>query len=66
MAAAHRPFIASTSTGSTTRKQGYGIGLSFSHRVVTEHGGSLPIGVSRWGGAEFRIELPLKRAGTAA
>jgi PAS domain S-box-containing protein len=44
----------------TTRKAGYGIGLSFSQRVVTEHGGSLTVGTSRWGGAEFRIELPLE------
>jgi PAS domain S-box-containing protein len=44
----------------TTRKEGYGIGLSFSHRVIAGHGGSLTIGVSRWGGAEFRIELPLE------
>jgi signal transduction histidine kinase len=42
----------------TTRKEGYGIGLSFCHRVVTDHGGSLSVGTSRWGGAEFRIEIP--------
>ncbi len=50
----------------TTRKEGYGIGLSFCHRIVTEHGGSLSVGESRWGGAEFRIELPLERQGSSA
>jgi PAS domain S-box-containing protein len=50
----------------TTRKEGYGIGLSFSHRVVAEHGGSLTVGTSKWGGAEFRIELPLERQGAPA
>jgi C4-dicarboxylate-specific signal transduction histidine kinase len=44
----------------TTRKEGYGIGLSFSHRVISDHGGTLKVDTSRWGGAEFRIELPLR------
>jgi signal transduction histidine kinase len=44
----------------TTRKEGYGIGLSFSHRVVSDHGGTLKVDTSRWGGAEFRIELPFR------
>jgi PAS domain S-box-containing protein len=42
----------------TTKKEGTGIGLSFSRRVVAEHGGTLSVRTSRWGGAEFRIELP--------
>ena len=50
----------------TTRKDGTGIGLSFSHRIVTDHGGSLRIDTSRWGGAEFRIELPAAREGVQA
>jgi PAS domain S-box-containing protein len=44
----------------TTRKDGYGIGLSFSRRVIADHQGLLTVDVSRWGGAEFRIELPLE------
>ena len=48
------PFY-STKNGST------GIGLSICHRIVTDHGGSLDISESRWGGAEFRIELPIKK-----
>jgi signal transduction histidine kinase len=47
----------------TTRKEGSGIGLSFCHRIIADHGGSLRVGTSRWGGAEFRIELPAAREG---
>jgi PAS domain S-box-containing protein len=43
----------------TTRREGYGIGLSFSRRVIAEHEGILTVGDGRLGGAEFRIELPL-------
>jgi len=48
----------------TTRKDGYGIGLSFSRRVIEDHGGVLKVGDSQWGGAEFRIELPLRKGGS--
>jgi signal transduction histidine kinase len=44
----------------TTRKDGYGIGLSFSRKVVEEHGGTLTADTSTWGGAEFRIEIPFR------
>jgi signal transduction histidine kinase len=44
----------------TTRKDGYGIGLSFSRRVISDHGGTLKVDTSRWGGAEFRIEIPVE------
>ena len=44
----------------TTRKTGHGIGLSFSHRVIENHGGTLTASGSEWGGAEFRIALPLE------
>ncbi len=49
----------------TTRKEGYGIGLSFSHRVITDHGGSLTVQSSRWGGGLFRIALPVAGADPA-
>ena len=49
----------------TTRKDGYGIGLSFSHRVISEHGGRLTVHANPRGGAEFRIELPLDKGKTA-
>ncbi len=44
----------------TTRRSGHGIGLSFSHRVIENHGGTLTASGSEWGGAEFRIALPLE------
>jgi signal transduction histidine kinase len=44
----------------TTRSDGTGIGLSFSNRVITVHGGVLSVGESPLGGAEFRIRLPLR------
>lgn len=50
----------------TTRKDGSGIGLSFSHRIVADHGGALRVGTSRWGGAEFRMEIPVAKEGVPA
>jgi len=44
----------------TTKSDGTGIGLSISHRIVTDHGGSLTVSDSDLGGAEFRIEIPVK------
>jgi len=43
----------------TTKTDGTGIGLSISHRIITDHDGSLEISNSKWGGAEFRIEFPV-------
>jgi PAS domain S-box-containing protein len=40
------------------KREGSGIGLSLCHRIVTDHGGSLKIGVSKWEGAEFIVEIP--------
>jgi PAS domain S-box-containing protein len=42
----------------TTKSDGSGIGLSLCQRIITDHRGTLSIGVSRWNGAEFSIELP--------
>jgi signal transduction histidine kinase len=50
----------------TTRKEGSGIGLSFSHRIVADHGGTMRVETSRWGGAEFRVELPAAGEGVPA
>lgn len=50
----------------TTRKDGHGIGLAFSQRVISDHGGTLSVGESVRGGAEFRVELPIEPAGRAA
>ena len=46
----------------TTKDGSTGIGLSLSHRVITDHGGSLSVGQSKWGGAEFIIEIPIKES----
>lgn len=43
----------------TTKSDGTGIGLSISHRIVTDHGGSLTIADSELGGAEFRVKIPI-------
>ena len=45
----------------STKSSGTGIGLSISNRIITDHGGSMDISESKWGGAEFRIELPIKK-----
>jgi PAS domain S-box-containing protein len=44
----------------TTKHEGTGIGLSFCHRIITDHGGSLTVSDSELGGAEFQIEIPVK------
>lgn len=45
----------------TTGSKGSGIGLSFCQRVVSDHGGSISVGASQWGGADFTICLPLEK-----
>jgi len=45
----------------TTKGGGTGIGLSICHRIITDHGGSLHVSTSKWGGAEFMIEIPIKK-----
>jgi signal transduction histidine kinase len=45
----------------TTKNGSTGIGLSLSHRIITDHGGSLEISSSKWGGAEFRIDIPVEK-----
>lgn len=45
----------------TTKSEGTGIGLSLSHRIITDHTGSLTVSESELGGAEFRIEIPIKK-----
>jgi PAS domain S-box-containing protein len=48
------PFY-TTKTGST------GIGLNLSHRIISDHRGSLKVSKSSLGGAKFTIELPLEK-----
>jgi PAS domain S-box-containing protein len=45
----------------TTKTESTGIGLSLCNRIITDHGGLLTVSESRWGGAEFRIEIPIKK-----
>ncbi len=43
----------------TTKSDSSGIGLSLCHRIITDHKGTLKVGKSQWGGAEFTITLPV-------
>jgi len=45
----------------TSKSDSSGIGLSISHRIVTDHGGSIDVGTSKWGGAEFKLRIPIKK-----
>jgi PAS domain S-box-containing protein len=45
----------------TTTDEGSGIGLNIAQRIVSDHNGSISLHNSKWGGAEFRIELPIER-----
>jgi signal transduction histidine kinase len=45
----------------TTNEDGSGIGLNIAQRIVADHNGSISLGTSRWGGAEFKIKLPIER-----
>ena len=42
----------------TTKDGNTGIGLSICQRIVAGHGGFLTLSKSKWGGAEFTIEIP--------
>ncbi len=45
----------------TTRADGSGIGLSIALRIISDHSGTIDVGKSKWGGAEFKIELPIEK-----
>ena len=42
----------------TKGSRGTGLGLALSHRILLEHGGTISVGESREGGAEFTLRLP--------
>jgi signal transduction histidine kinase len=42
----------------TTKAAGHGIGLALTHRVITEHGGTLTATNAKEGGAVFTIRIP--------
>ena len=45
----------------TTKKQGTGLGLFVTHKMVGEHGGSVHFESSREGGTVFRVRLPVPK-----
>ena len=45
----------------TTKNDGTGIGLSLCHRIVTDHNGVLVVDKGILGGAEFRLEIPMRK-----
>jgi len=49
----------------TTKPEGSGIGLSISQRIISDHGGSMVVTDSKWGGTEFRVEIPIKAPSTS-
>ena len=45
----------------TTKNGNTGIGLSLNLRIITDLGGSLDVSTNKWGGAEFRFEIPIAK-----
>lgn len=48
----------------STKSGGMGLGLSVTRTIVESHGGTLRVGVSRWGGARFSFNLTTARQET--
>jgi signal transduction histidine kinase len=42
----------------TTKPKGHGVGLALTHRIITEHGGTLTAANTAAGGAVFTIKIP--------
>jgi PAS domain S-box-containing protein len=49
----------------TTKSESTGIGLSICHRIASDHGGTISVKESEWGGAEFRLTIPIGQAPSA-
>lgn len=47
----------------TTKSGSTGIGLSLSHRIAQDHGGTLSVSASRFSGAEFTLRIPVRVRG---
>ena len=52
--------------GATSKGAGRGVGLDLVRRVVASRGGSVEVGSSRWGGALFCVDMPLRADGEGA
>jgi len=50
----------------TTKAEGTGLGLAIVKKVVLDHGGTIDVGTSSEGGAEFVVTLPTRTASLAA
>jgi C4-dicarboxylate-specific signal transduction histidine kinase len=42
----------------STKENSSGIGLSICRRIISDHGGTMEVDKSRWGGALFTVSLP--------
>ena len=45
----------------TTNPDGSGIGLRIAQRIILDHDGTIEIMKNKWGGATFRIKLPIEK-----
>jgi signal transduction histidine kinase len=50
----------------TTKPKGHGVGLALTHRIITEHGGTLTAANATEGGAMFTIRIPLENTHASA
>jgi signal transduction histidine kinase len=50
----------------TTKPKGHGVGLALTHRIITEHGGTLTAANAPEGGAVFTIRIPLENTHPSA
>ncbi len=57
------PFTTSKDTGSRKNKQGMGLGLAISKRIVENHGGLISASASDLGGARFTVSLKVFDSG---
>ncbi|MBW1804421.1 MAG: hypothetical protein JRJ85_27270, partial [Deltaproteobacteria bacterium] len=45
----------------TTNADGSGIGLNLVQRIITDHRGAIDVATGKWGGAEFKVKLPIEK-----
>lgn len=50
----------------TTKPKGHGVGLALTHRIITEHGGTLSAANAAGGGAVFTIKIPSENTHASA